>query len=309
VSDLKISQLPAAAPLTGAELIELVQSGANVQSTATAVSALSTATPTSVIAALATLNWTLAITEAQASIAPTPFGPGNGRTSQAYIVAGTGAGIAAQNANGPAGTMYGAIDMIIGQTAGAVNRSFDMHFQQVQPGVSYRKLSGGMPLAGFTFQFIGGFNTTRSDQLFFVGLGPGAGVGFSDTQIPSAILNMVGFGKDQGDTNLQFMVNNGSGTAAKSDTGLVFTNLLQHLFKLIITCDTLGAKITATLTDLEPNSPFATQTFTVLDGAAKNVVADTRLQPHMYVGNGTATSTVCGLAIHSIFLNSSTAGY
>ena len=37
---------------------------------------------------------------------------------------------------------------------------------------------------------------------------------------PSTLLNLVGFGKDTGDTNLQFMHNDGAGTATKIDTGL-----------------------------------------------------------------------------------------
>jgi len=37
---------------------------------------------------------------------------------------------------------------------------------------------------------------------------------------PSTLTNVIGFGKDTGDTNIQFMTNDGAGTAVKTDTGI-----------------------------------------------------------------------------------------
>lgn len=154
--------------------------------------------------------------------------------------------------------------------------------------------------------FVGGFDGARADQTAFVGYGPIGTLGA--TLVPSALLNMVGFGKDQGDTTLQFMVNNGSGTATKTDTGINFAAMQQHLFQVTITCDALGALITATIKDLEPTSPFATKTYTVADGATKNIVADTKALPHLYVGTGTATATLVKLGFSSLYLQGSMLG-
>lgn len=71
---------------------------------------------------------------------------------------------------------------------------------------------------GFHVIAVFGCLTLPAGYRQFVGLYGTAGViGNVD---PSSLLNMVGLGKDTADTNLQFMYNDGSGTATKVDTGI-----------------------------------------------------------------------------------------
>lgn len=63
-----------------------------------------------------------------------------------------------------------------------------------------------------------GFTTLPAGYRVFVGLHSSTSViGNVD---PSTLANMCGLGKDTGDTNLQFMYNDASGTAQKIDTGI-----------------------------------------------------------------------------------------
>lgn len=307
MADLKISQLPAAAALTGSELIELVQSGGNVKSTAAAVAGSSPATPASVLSPVSTELWVFGVANGNSGTFPVMTGPGAGITGQLNLGA-NGAGASGRSGTPSSGSMYlGIGSLFLPQTGGSLNSACEVTFNPMAAAMnSFRKASGGLPIAGFTFVFVGGLDTTRADQTAFFGLG--ANSLFGGSAVISNQLNIVGFGKDQGDTNLQFMVNNGAGAAAKTDTGLTFTSLIRHLFKITITCDPLGALITATIQDLEVTSPFPTKTFTVADGAAKNPVADARIVPHMYIGTGASTSTVCVMGWSSLFIQSSLAG-
>lgn len=308
MANQKISQMPVATALTGSELIELVQGGANVQSTVTAAAALAPApTPAGVLSPVSTEIWVMGIANGNSGTFPLMLGPGASINGQLNLGA-NGAGASGRAGVPSSGSMYlGIGSLILPQTAGSINSAAEVTFNPTTTAMlSYRKVSGGLPIAGFTFVFVGGFDTVRADQTAFFGMGPTAI--FGGTVVPSALLNVVGFGKDQTDVNLQFMVNNGAGSAAKTDTGLVFTSLLRHLFKITITCDTLGALVTATIQDLEVSGPFATKTFTVADGAAKNVVADLKITPHMYIGTGATTSTVCVMGWSSMFIQSSFAG-
>ena len=315
MADLKISQLPAAGVLTGAELIELVQAGANVQSNVTNVIAAvvpQIVTAATVNGTFASQSWALAIQGGNFSSAINPpIGPGNQGNIQTFT--GFGGGSNTDHGGVPsASTWYGTTDFLLLNTAAIVNDSKDASFAVGASGhgalAMYRKLSGGMALAGFTVIFIGGFDTFRSDQTAFIGL-VGTQGGLGGAAIPSAQVNSVGFGKDQGDANLQFMVNNGSGSATKTDTGLVFGSAIgRHLFQITLTCDAAGALVTAQIKDLEPASPFATKNFTVADGATKIPVADALLFPHIYVGTGTATGTIATIGFKSLFVQSSPIG-
>lgn len=302
MSDLKISQLPAASALTGTELVELVQGGQNAQSTPGSIAAL--ATPSSVLGIFSGGNWGMGIAAGNSGTMPTLLGPYAGQPSQSIATI-TG-GISAHAITPSATTLYGAMGMILPQTSASTNVAAEFAFASQAYLYSFRKLSGGVAAAGFTMTLIAGFDTTRSDQTAFLGMA--SVTNFGNAGIVSNQLNIVGFGKDQGDANLQFMVNNGAGAAAKTDTGLVFTNLTRHLFKITITCDAAGALITATIQDLEPASPFATATYTVANAAAKNIVADVKIGPRLYVGTGTATATICGMAFSSLFVANSALG-
>lgn len=305
MANQKISQLPVAAALTGTELVPVVQNGVTDQTTTAAIAALAPApTSSSVLGAFSGGNWGMGIAAGNSGTMPTLLGPYAGQPSQSIATV-TG-GISAHAITPSATTLYGAMGMILPQTSGSTNVAAEFAFANQAYLYSFRKLSGGVAAAGWTMTLVAGFDTTRTDQTAFLGMA--SVTNFGNAGIVSNQLNIVGFGKDQADVNLQFMVNNGAGAAAKTDTGLVFTSLTRHLFKITITCDSAGALITATIQDLEPASPFATKTFTVADGAAKNIVADVKVGPRLYVGTGTVTATICGMAFSSLFVSNSALG-
>lgn len=77
---------------------------------------------------------------------------------------------------------------------------------------------GSTGWGGFHIMARVGFLTLPAGYRQFIGL-------YSSTAVignvdPSTLLNMCGLGKDTADTNLQFMHNDGTGTANKIDTGL-----------------------------------------------------------------------------------------
>lgn len=300
MADQKISQLQAAAALTGAELIELVQGGVNVQSTAATLAPA--ATPGTVIAAQNAYKWCTTVWSGNSGVvALAPNGPANSGGALNWTLNGTGPGVSASFVAPAATTMYGVADFPVVQTAAIVSRAAEMLLTQWNAYIpTYRKLSGGLAMGGFTLVFYGGFESGRSDQTAFIGLG--GNTAFGNSAVPSAQLDAIGFGKDQGDVNLQFMVNGGSGSAAKTDTGVIFTSLQQHLLKITLTCDAAGALITATIQDLEAGG-FGTKTYTVADGAAKNVTADAQLNPHLYIGTGSATATLVKMAVKYFYIN------
>lgn len=77
---------------------------------------------------------------------------------------------------------------------------------------------GSTNWGGFHVMARFGCLTLPAGYRIFVGLYGTAGViGNVD---PSSLVNLVGLGKDTGDTNLQFMHNDAAGTATKIDTGL-----------------------------------------------------------------------------------------
>lgn len=77
---------------------------------------------------------------------------------------------------------------------------------------------GSSGWGGFHILMRWGWLTLPAGYRVFHGLYGTAGViGNVD---PSTLVNLIGIGKDTGDTNLQFMHNDGSGTAVKIDTGI-----------------------------------------------------------------------------------------
>lgn len=77
-------------------------------------------------------------------------------------------------------------------------------------------------LGGFFAVFRFGLNAVTVTNRLFVGMSVTANdLGLGVNQ-PSALLNMFGFGCDSGDTNIQFMHNDGSGAATKIDLGANF---------------------------------------------------------------------------------------
>lgn len=71
---------------------------------------------------------------------------------------------------------------------------------------------------GFTYEFRGGIETLVAGARLFIGVRGSTGLTLNVD--PSSWLQIVGFGLDAADTNIQLMHNDGAGTATKTDTGI-----------------------------------------------------------------------------------------
>jgi hypothetical protein len=304
-----ISQMPAAATLTGTELIEVVQSGVNVRSTVANIVAsasitqaslqgASSQTPAQFAAAgnFATqLIWMTGVPELTGGGAPggaTNQGIGVGwqnlgGTFSAQQPTGTGANLAATVGTGiltsssAANSMASANATVFNSAGACMNM--------------VRAYSNGLPVAGFTMTFYFTLRTIQAGGAIFFGLAPGT-EGFSATQVPSALLNTVGLGMDQSDTNLSFYINNGSGSATKSSLGVTPANLQNQLLRLVITCDGLG-NVAFALTNLEATGTYAGQSWTLsyATSTAKLPATNTLIEPQLYMNNGgTAVAVAFG---------------
>lgn len=72
--------------------------------------------------------------------------------------------------------------------------------------------------AGFTYEFRGGIETLTAGMRLLIGLR--ASTAFPGNVDPSSLTNVIGFGRDTADTNIQLIHNDASGTATKADTGI-----------------------------------------------------------------------------------------
>jgi hypothetical protein len=306
VTDLKISQLPGAAtPLTGAELIELVQSGANVQST---VGALAPAPTTSAtfgnpnapfnVGFGSHLKWNVAVANFAGVMVPVAT---CGDTGTTYT---TGFGsLTAQHPNPGGATVYAASNMGIITSTAATNSAADINnggdFGVNSSEQMWRVLSPALPISGFTMVFYGGIDAMPSLGALFFGMSATNG-SLPQNQVPSALLNCIGFSKDSGDTNIQFIINNGAGSATKTDTGIPVANIIRHMLKIVITADVLG-NVVASLTDVEAGGS-GTVSYSVATATAKLPAANASVQPH-YWASTQGQATAVGIATRASILS------
>jgi hypothetical protein len=144
------------------------------------------------------------------------------------------------------------------------------------------------------FRFAPATGTTVSTQRLFVGMTSSTGAP-TDVQ-PSTLVTMVGLGYDAADTNWQFMVNDGSGTATKVDVGVARpTTDRPGPYAIVVFCPPGGASIGVTFVD-EPNDNSYSTTFTTnLPSAA------TALSPRGYHSVG-GTSSIVGMTLFSGYM-------
>lgn len=266
MSDLRISQLPAAAVLTGAEVIELVQQGANVQLPISALAA--GATQFSILGGPTTaINGALNNQFAWALATGVNF---NGGGTHTLYTNNSGAGglsgiVMPHNANfsttapTPTGTTLG------GTVGGSTYFALGAHTNGLcylstniatttgtSPTAIVRAASNGLPVAGFTFTGYIFFNAVGAGMSFFMGFTSAAMPVAQGTAV-SSLLNSLGLGIDAGDTNFSFYYNSGAGSATKVGLSITPASVLNHLMRLTITCDGLG-NCTLQLVDFDNNN-------------------------------------------------------
>lgn len=115
---------------------------------------------------------------------------------------------------------------------------------------------------------------------------------------PSTLLNMIGMGWDNGDTNIQMMRNDGTGTATKIDLGASFprpnTNTSQ-IFEIALFCAPNTTTIYYEVTDIGSGA-VATGSFST------DIPSNTTLlSPRGWMSVG-GTSSVIGLAQCSVYI-------
>lgn len=162
----------------------------------------------------------------------------------------------------------------------AVDQSAEYRFVDGSASV-YRATTGGGP--GFEWRFLTGLATTKTDMRMFFGLTAATGAPTA-TADPSTFVNCLGFGKDQADTNLQFMHNDGSGTCTKVNLGVSPATLAGRLLDMRIKAAVDGT-VTYDLWDIDTNTHYAGSVSTDLPAV------DTRLYARAWVNTGSATST------------------
>jgi len=112
---------------------------------------------------------------------------------------------------------------------------------------------------------------------------------------PSTLLNMFGIGWDAADANIQFMTNDGTGTATKTDLGIAVPTVDRtSVYELSMYCAPAGTTIYYTFKDLSNGGSTVSGSITTdMPGAT------TGLSPRGWMSVG-GTSSVIGIALMSL---------
>jgi hypothetical protein len=116
----------------------------------------------------------------------------------------------------------------------------------------------------------------------------------STTTNTSTNLNIVGVGKDSGDTNLQIMFNGASGTATKVDTGIVAN--ANDVYRVTVF---LPPNTTTTYVTLEKFTKSGVTTFSS-SNSAKAPAAGQMMYFQLAANTGTGTASVVLAAIQAV---------
>lgn len=147
---------------------------------------------------------------------------------------------------------------------------------------------------GFYVKMRGGIETFQAASRMFFGLYSAASA--IGNVNPSTLLNMIGIGFDSGDTTLQFMTNDGTGTATKTNLGANFpVTGGWDLYELILSAEPNDTVIKYRVERLN-SGDVATGTVTT------DLPVNTGfLTPHMWYNNGTSAGA-CELSIVDMYM-------
>lgn len=144
-------------------------------------------------------------------------------------------------------------------------------------------------LRGFTYIHRFAFPIYASTQTIFIGPKNGSSA-LSGSQVPSALVIMCGILKDAGDTNLQFCINNDTGTATKVSTGVTVSTSV--VYEMIIVAAPNNASVTITLNNWVTNTQLATHTFTAANTSNNMLPSDSGCSWVQYVSTGAGTALI-----------------
>lgn len=143
-------------------------------------------------------------------------------------------------------------------------------------------------LGGFFMTTRFAVNSTTTNQRLFIGM-LGSTAAISTSQSPSSLTNCAGVGWDSADTNLQFMSNDGSGTATKVDLGSNFpANNTTAVYELVMFAPPNGSTISYRVTRLDTGN----ETTGTVSASADLPVNTQFLSPHEYMNNGGTAAAV-----------------
>lgn len=146
-------------------------------------------------------------------------------------------------------------------------------------------LGNAAGLGGFRVEFDYGVVTTQTTMRIVCGLGAAA---LTCTGDPSALTNFVAMACDAGDTNMQIMHNDGSGTATKVDLGSSFPKTANVVYRVALEAAANGSTVDYTVTRLDS---AATATGTLSTNLPSST---TFLQPTVGFGNGSTAAAAAG---------------
>lgn len=282
----KISELSAAAALTGTELIELVQSGDNVRGTTQAVanlaSSLIPANPLSLDSQFTAFR----------------FDQSTGNFS--FLGVGTSMGttgtesIPVRDAN----SLLGSLSRLrVVSAAGQVAaRWFLNKYGMV------RAVDGIADGGGFSTTLLFGVENAgaAAGQKAFFGLWAGSSQPLQGAEA-SATPNCLGVGKDSGDTNLYFLHNDDGATATKFDTGLTWASLDGKVLQLKISCGKTGTPVAITfrVIDTDVEVTYSASSNLPLSASGSVTFANAALREAMCFDRAASGDTA--VAVHGMF--------
>lgn len=151
----------------------------------------------------------------------------------------------------------------------------------------------GAGLGGFFYRARVAIGSSVANQRLLIGL-TSSTAATATTQEPSALTNIICFGNDLADTNYQIMVNDGTGTATKVDTGFT-KSVINEIFDVTFFCAPNSSSIGYSISRLNDGVNF--------EGVLSSdlPVSTTFLAPHLYLNNG-GTAAAVTLDVMKIYI-------
>lgn len=153
-------------------------------------------------------------------------------------------------------------------------------------------------LGGFhmVMRFAPATGQATATKRLFAGMRASAG---APTDVnPSTLTHIIGVGHDNGDANLQLMVNDGTGTATKTDLGTSFavsSTDRAKVYEVALFCPPNASFIRWEVTDITTGAVASGEETTDLPG---NTLG---LNPYAYASVG-GTSSVIGITLFSLYI-------
>jgi hypothetical protein len=154
-------------------------------------------------------------------------------------------------------------------------------------------VSGTSLGGGFLAMVRGGWSSIRSDQRVFLGLATAINPASAD---PSTFVNCLGVGADEADTTLQWLRNDGSGTAVKVNTGVSKTAAADKLWEIQVYVPPGGGRADLRLVDLDTGTVYSQ-----LNVTTELPAANAGLGPLAWANTGATTSTSVSSSLNGYY--------